>query len=185
MSMCSSVSPVSSALPLAGDISRRRAWVALSVSLVGVLLSYGLFTNLDTLWGRILPLEGAAFMLLATLFGALLAVAPVAAGCGFLYAVWCGVESIYQPRRKVFVWGDRLIVLVGLLVWFGPSLLMLAAAIEALKEGRVHFSRPPRDYLMTTDPIAFWQGVGFWLIMSAILGFLAWRYWRNKLLKKC
>ena len=41
--------------------------------------------------------------------------------------------------------------------------------------------RPPRDYFLATDPIAFWQGVGFWLIIAALAGFLAWRYWQPKL----
>ena len=36
-------------------------------------------------------------------------------------------------------------------------------------------------YFLATDPIAYWQGVGFWLIIAALLCFLAWRYWRPKL----
>ena len=51
---------------------------------------------------------------------------------------------------------------------------------QALASGRIHFVRPPRDYFLATDPIAFWQGVGFWLIMGSLFAFLAWRYWRGK-----
>ena len=43
------------------------------------------------------------------------------------------------------------------------------------------FRGTARDYFLATDPIAFWQGVGFWLIIAALAGFLAWRYWQPKL----
>jgi len=76
---------------------------------------------------------------------------------------------------------DRVIVGAGLLVWFMPALAAIAQAVRALTTGRIHFVRPPRDYLLATDPIAFWQGVGFWLIIAALAGFLAWRYWQPKL----
>jgi len=76
---------------------------------------------------------------------------------------------------------DRVIVGAGLLVWFMPALAAIAQAVRALTTGRIHFVRPPRDYLLATDPIAFWQGVGFWLIIAGLAGFLAWRYWQPKL----
>jgi hypothetical protein len=41
------------------------------------------------------------------------------------------------------------------------------------------FARLPQIYL-ATDPIAFWQGVGFWLIVAAAVAYPAWRYWRGK-----
>lgn len=66
-------------------------------------------------------------------------------------------------------------------MWFAPAATAAAMAIQAVLRGRIHFVRPPRDYLLATDPIAFWQGVGFWLIMGALFAFLAWRYWRPRL----
>ncbi len=167
----------------AGDIARHRATLALLVFLLALPLSWWLFTRLETIWALVLPLEGMPFMLAATLLGAVLAITPLAAAIGFLLSVWFGVESVYLPRTRAPSAIDRVIVAGGLLVWFSPTLGALAAAARALAEGRIHFVRPPRDYFLATDPIAFWQGIGFWLIMAAVSGFLSWRYWRGKLLR--
>ncbi|MDO9597856.1 MAG: hypothetical protein Q7J47_09060 [Azoarcus sp.] len=167
---------------LAGDTARRRASISLILSLMATPVSIWLFTNIEPLWTRILALEGSAFMLGATALGGVLAVAPLVAGIGFLLAIWFGVESVYLPRQHRSPLIDKCIIGSGLLVWFSPVLAALGSAARGLFEGRVHFVRPPRDYFLATDPIAFWQGIGFWLIMAALFGFLAWRYWRNKLL---
>lgn len=165
----------------AGDAARRRAARAFLIFLVALPLSYLLFSRLEPIWARILPLEGAVFMLAATLLGAVLALTPLAAAIGFLLAVWHGVESVYLPRSRPSPLLDRGIVAGGLLVWFSPALALLAAAIRGLIEGKVHFVRPPRDYLLATDPHAFWQSIGFFLIMGALFALMAWRYWRGKL----
>ncbi|WP_341649995.1 hypothetical protein [Thauera humireducens] len=167
---------------LKGDIARRRAGLGLLVFLVALPVSWWLFSRLEPIWTEIMPLEGVAFMAAATLLGAALAIAPLAAGIGFLLAIWFGVDSVYQPRTRGCALLDRIIIAAGLVVWFAPVLVALGSAGRALYEGRVHFVRPPRDYFLATDPIAFWQGVGFWLIMAGLFGFLAWRYWRPRLL---
>ena len=59
--------------------------------------------------------------------------------------------------------------------------MSVGKAVQALATGRISFVRPPREYLLATDPIAYWQGIGFWLIMAVLFSFLAWRYWRGKL----
>lgn len=166
---------------LAGDTARRRARIFLLVSLLATPASVWLFSSLEALWNRILGLEGSLFLLGATVLGGALAVAPLFAGIGFLLAVWFGVESVYLPRHRRSPLTDLCIVGAGLLVWFAPALGALGSAARGLFEGRVHFVRPPRDYFLASDPIAFWQAIGFWLIMAALFGFLAWRYWRNKL----
>ncbi|MDY0045999.1 MAG: hypothetical protein RBS10_01145 [Thauera propionica] len=166
---------------LKGDIARRRALLGLLVFLVALPVSWWLFSRLEPIWNQIMPLEGAAFMGAATLLGAALAIAPLAAGIGFLLAIWFGVDSVYQPRSRSCALLDRVIIASGLLVWFAPALVAVGSAGRALYEGRIHFVRPPRDYFLATDPIAFWQGVGFWLIMAGLFGFLAWRYWRPRL----
>lgn len=173
--------PPSAASRMAGDLSRHRAALSLLLFLVALPVSWVLFARLDAIWARVMPLEGIAFMTAATLLGAALAVAPLAAAAGFVLATWFGVDSVYRPRTHASPRLDRMIVAGGLLVWFAPSLLALGAAGLALVRGRIHFVRPPRDYFLATDPIAFWQGVGFWLIMASLFGFLAWRYWRDKL----
>lgn len=174
-------SSAASISPLAGDRARRRAALGLVLSCAGALLTWVLFARLDVLWSRVDPLEGTVFLLAATALGAALALAPLCAIVGLIGATWFGVESVYRPRRQASPLLDCVIVGSGLLVWFAPALACLAVIARALHEGRVHFVRPPRDYFLATDPIAFWQSIGFWLIMAVIAGFLAWRYWRDKL----
>ncbi len=110
-----------------------------------------------------------------------MAIGPLAAAIGLVVSVWFGVRSVYRARSRETPLLDRVIVGAGLLVWFAPALAAIAQALRALLSGRIHFVRPPRDYFLATDPIAFWQGVGFWLIIAALAGFLAWRYWQPKL----
>ncbi|MBC9071503.1 hypothetical protein IAI53_05960 [Thauera sp. CAU 1555] len=176
--------PKPRATELPGDFSRRVATYALLAFLIGLAASAWLFIRLPEIWAQVMPLEGASFMLAATALGAVMAVMPVVAAAGFVVALWSGVDSVYRPRRQPSPLLDRVIVGLGLLIWFAPALGGVGAAINAIATGRVHFVRPPRDYFLATDPTAFWQGVGFWLIMSALFAFLAWRYWRGKLLAK-
>jgi hypothetical protein len=165
---------------LRGDLLRRRARFGLLLLVAMAAVAAALFAGLARLWPPIAALEGAAFLAAATLLGGALAAAPLLALVGLLVAVWNGVESVYQPRRRATPAVDKLILALGLGVWFGPSLALLAAAARAVASGRIHFSRPPRDYFLASDPIAFWQGVGFWLIVAAALAYPAWRYWRGK-----
>lgn len=167
--------------PLPGDLDRRRALFALLVCVVALPASWLLFSQLERLWPEIVRLEGLGFLAAATLLGGVMAIGPLAAALGLLIAVWFGVRSVYNARSRATPLLDRVIVGTGLLVWFMPALAAIAQAVLALSTGRIHFVRPPRDYFLATDPIAFWQGVGFWLIIAALAGFLAWRYWQPKL----
>ena len=166
---------------LRGDFLRRRARFGLALLIVALLAAVPLFGRLDRLWPSVAALEGVPFLMAATLLGGALAASPVLALIGLLLVVWYGVESVYQPRRRPSRGLDRLIVALGLTVWFGPAVALLATAARAIATGSIHFSRPARDYDLATDPIAFWQGVGFWVIGAAVLGYAAWRYWRAKL----
>ena len=168
--------------PLAGDIARRRARLGLLAFLIAVPISWALFSQIEPIWARIMPLEGFTFMTTATLLGAVLAVVPLVAIIGFVLAIWFGVDSVYMAKRRASRLLDQFIVAVALVVWFSPALFGVVTAGLAVYEGRIHFVRPPRDYFLATDPIAFWEGVGFWLIMSGLFSFLAWRYWRPRLL---
>lgn len=171
--------PIHAVLP--GDRARRRALFCLLAGLVALPASWLLFAQLDLLWPRIVAMEGMAFLAAATLLGAAMAIGPLAAALGLLLAIWFGVDSVHRPRRHASPLLDRVIVACGLVVWFAPALAAVATALNALLSGRIHFVRPPRDYFLATDPIAYWQGVGFWLIMAGLFAFLAWRYWRGKL----
>ena len=121
------------------------------------------------------------FSLVAEGFGFHIPKGYLYAAIGFVLAIWFGVDSVYKPRRAASPLLDRVIVATGLVVWFTPALAALVVVGQALASGRIHFVRPPRDYFLATDPIAFWQGVGFWLIMGGLFAFLAWRYWRARL----
>jgi hypothetical protein len=162
---------------------RHKSRRALVIGLIGLGVSVGLFWNIEALWFPILPLEGASFMLLATALGACLAVFPLVAMTGLWLSLWWAVNSVQAPRPDGPAPGmvDLAIYALGLLVWFAPVLLLLALAINALMTGHVHFSRPARDYFLATDPIPYWQSIGFWFISAGILGFLAWRYWQPRL----
>ena len=176
----SAPSPARSAL-LPGDLDRRRALFALLVCVVALPASWLLFSQLERLWPEIVRLEGLSFLAATTLIGGSMAIGPLAAAIGLVVSVWFGVRSVYRARSRKTPLLDRVIVGAGLLVWFAPALAAIAQALRALLSGRIHFVRPPRDYFLATDPIAFWQGVGFWLIIAALAGFLAWRYWQPKL----
>lgn len=175
------VSPAPSTAPLPGDLARRRAFMSLLVSLVALPASWLLFSQLERLWPEIVRMEGIPFMAAATLLGGAMAIGPLTAAIGFVLAIWFGVDSVYKPRSTASPLLDRAIVATGLVVWFTPALAALVVVGQALASGRIHFVRPPRDYFLATDPIAFWQGLGFWLIMGGLFAFLAWRYWRSKL----
>ncbi|HRP97590.1 MAG TPA: hypothetical protein PL143_15215 [Rhodocyclaceae bacterium] len=164
-----------------GDFARRRARFLLLAGLTLLPLSLWLFARLDRIWSLVVPLDGAAFMTAATLLGGLLAILPLATVLALLMAVWHGVESVYRPRTRSTPLLDRCLVAAGVLVWFSPAIALAGAALRAVLTGSIRFSRPPREYLLATDPIAFWQSVGFLLIVAAALAYPAWHYWRGKL----
>ena len=169
---------------LPGDRARRHGTLCLLLALVVTPLTVWFFLNLDPVWSRIAPLEGMAFMLSATLFGALLAITPVISVAGWLLALWYGVESVFMPRERRKPTTDILITGIGLVAWSLPTLGFLASAVFSLFSGHVHFPRPARDYLLAEDPVAYWQGVGYQFIAAGIFAWLAWHYWRGKLRRK-
>lgn len=167
--------------PLPGDLLRRRATRALLVGLLALPPTVWLFQTVPELWAGILTLDGRSFMLWALLIGLGMAIGPLLAVGGLLLALWWGVDAVYKPRSRATPLTDRIIIVLALCIWSLPTLGFLGQAVWALYSGRVHFVRPPRDYFLATDPVAYWQGVGFWLIMGAIIGFLSWRYWQPRL----
>lgn len=164
-----------------GDFARRRARFTLQLFVMLLPISIWLFARIDRIWFAIMPLEGGLFLLAASLLGAVLAITPVATLVALLLTVWYGVESVYLVRTRPTPLVDRTVVVGGLLVWFSPSLALVASALRAILVGSISFSRPQREYLLATDPIAFWQSIGFLLIVAAALAYPAWHYWRGKL----
>lgn len=167
-----------------GDFARRRAFFVFLVFLTLLPASVWLFARIDPIWSFVVRFDGGAFIAAAALLGAVLAVLPVATVVALLMTVWYGVESVYLERSRSTVLLDRLIVAAGILVWFSPAIALLGSALRAVLSGSISFSRPPREYLLTTDPIAFWQSVGFLLIVAAAVAYPAWHYWRGKLMRR-
>jgi hypothetical protein len=169
---------------LPGDRARRRGTLCLLFALAATPLTVLLFLNLEPVWANIASLESAMFMLVATLFGAALAITPVITAVGWLLAIWYGVESVFMPRGRRTPTVDILIVGTGLAAWFSPALGFLIKVVQAIFVGGIHFAHPSRDYLLAEDPIAFWQSIGFLLIAAGLFAWLAWRYWQGKLRRK-
>lgn len=166
-----------------GDFRRRQAFRALTVFLVALPLTLLAFRNVGPVWQHVEPLEGLAFAAGSTLLGLVLAASPLITATAGLLAVWHGVESLERPRSRVTPLLDRLIIVIGLLVWFAPALALFGMAARAVATGAIAFRRPAREYLLATDPIAFWQSVGFIVIVAVCVAYPAWQYWRRKFAK--
>lgn len=168
----------------AGDLMRRRARFTGVLLLAMLASAITLFRNLEPLWLQISELEGGIFLFASMLLGLFMAATPVLSLVFLLMCVWYGVESVFQPRSQSTPLVDRAILAGGLLVWFGPSLALIGGALKALLSGAIAFSRPERVYLLEADPIAFWQSIGFMLIVAVALAYPAWHYWKRKLAKR-
>ena len=177
-----SLSP--SATALAGDLSRRRALRFLLLAIVATAVSVWLFRNVGDIWYRFVePKPSAILDPKSVLFGLALAIAPIFAGVGWLVSFWSGVGSVYQPRSKTTPLTDRVLVGIGVFIWFLPSVALLASGIYALFTGSVSPPRAKMTYVLATDPIAFWQGVGFFFIVGGLCAWGAWQFWKGKLKK--
>lgn len=163
-----------------GDLLRRRARFTGILFLVLLALAISLFARSEPIWLRIMPLEGGVFLLASALFGGLLASTPVLALVFLLMSVWYGVESVFSPRARHTPLIDMGIIAGGILVWFSPGIALASGALRAVLTGSIAFSRPQRVYFLETDPIAFWQSIGFMLIVGIALSYPAWQYWRKK-----
>jgi len=161
----------------AGDLARRRARRAGLLFLILLPATIWLFAGLVHVWPPIAALEGAAFMIAAAFLGLLLAGLPVVTVVTFLVAVWYGVQSVYRPHTRETPLIDKLLVGLGVVVWFAPALGLIGMIGRAILNGSIAFKRPDRVYFMATDPIAFWQSMGFLLIVAGAglpcLAFLA------------
>ncbi|MCL2875962.1 MAG: hypothetical protein FWF12_06685 [Betaproteobacteria bacterium] len=166
--------PLFSSLPenaLPGDRARRRGALYLLLAPIATLIAIPLFLNLYPLWASVISLDGIAFVLVATLFGAIASIAPIASIAGWLLALWYGVESVFMARERRTPTTDIIITSIGLVAWFLPALGLLALAVLT--------SRDPLQ-----APNAYWQEIGYKLTGAGVLAWLAWRYWRGKLRRK-
>ncbi|MBO7411106.1 MAG: hypothetical protein J6T92_04200 [Ottowia sp.] len=167
--------------PLAGDLARRRA-VKLALWCLALLIANVLaFSNL-ALWRFIEPLNGAAFYFAAIGFGLVLAALPVLAALCFCGALWQAGNSVALPKVQPTPALDRRLAVLLCGVWFLPVLFALLFAGHSLAGGAVRFPHPKREYVLATDPIAFWESFGFVLIAGGVWAWVAWRYCQWRLL---
>ncbi len=164
-----------------GDFMRRRAQTTAVLFLLMLASAVSLFGQLEPVWVKVAGLEGGIFLLASAVLGLFLAATPILALVFLLMCVWYGVESVFRTRSRHTPLTDRAILAAGMLVWFAPALALLGGALRAVLTGAIAFSRPQRVYLLEADPIAFWQSVGFMLIVAAALAYPAWHYWKRKL----
>lgn len=163
-----------------GDFARRQARYFSLLLLCILSLTIWLFARATPLWATIQPMEGVAFMAAATVFGLVFAAFPVLAVIALIAATWVGVKSVYLPRTRSTPMADRLIIIFGLLLSFALTFALCIGVLRAILTGSIHFSRPAREYVLATDPVAFWQSMGFMLIVAVALAYPAWHYWRGK-----
>ncbi len=166
-----------------GDLLRRRARFTGILFLAFLASAIWLFARSEPIWLRIMPLEGGLFLIASALFGGLLASTPVLALVFLLMTVWYGVESVFRQRARHTPLLDMGIIAGGALVWFSPGIALAVGAARAVLTGSIAFSRPQRVYFLESDPIAFWQSIGFMLIVAAALSYPALHYWRAKYAK--
>lgn len=166
---------------LTGDYARRRAIKLTLWCVAFIIINILIFSNL-TLWRFIEPLNGAAFYFAAVGVGLLLAAAPVLAVLTFCAAVWHAGSSIALPKQYATPRLDRTLAVILCVIWFSPALASLAFAGRSLASGVIRFPHPKREYVLATDPVAFWESIGFMLIATAVWAWLAWRYCQPHLL---
>ncbi|MBQ5459027.1 MAG: hypothetical protein IIT59_00780 [Rhodocyclaceae bacterium] len=167
--------------PLAGDFARQRA-VKLALWCLALLLTNVLALSNLALWRFIEPLNGAAFYFAAIGFGLVLAALPVLATLCFCGALWQAGNSVALPKVQPTPALDRRLAVLLCGVWFLPVLFALLFAGHSLAGGAVRFPHPKREYVLATDPIAFWESFGFVLIAGGVWAWVAWRYCQWRLL---
>lgn len=165
-----------------GDFRRRKAVRASCVFFMLFPLTLALYIFGGHLWAIIASSEGFLFWLGALGLGLVIAFLPFVALAAGWWAIWNGVESVWLPRSRKTPFIDRLLIVVAFLVFFSPALAFCSMALQAVMSGAVSFRRPvAHEYLLATDPTAFWQGVGFLLIVAGVLAYPAVQYWKSRL----
>lgn len=164
---------------LPGDHLARKARRTALYALILTPTAFAVFWWLPTIWNPIQGMTGPALYLASMALGAALAAFPVLAAVTWLLALYWAVEARHAPRQQPAA-TDRLILALGMLVSYAPGVGFYITVVHALMTGRVHFSNPPRDYYLDSDPAAYWEGVGFMAMAGTVLVFMVTRYWQAK-----
>ncbi len=171
-------------LPLRGDLLLRksRRWGFFALLAFALTLPCVIF--MKPLWAFLITLGSGSFMLMAGLWGLILAAGPLAfLACG-LTALFLRVEVRFAPRSQRHPLGDTLAISLALLLSFVPALAALYPPIKAVLTGYIGFRGVGQQYPLASDPYGFWQAVAFWIMGAMTLAFLAGLYWRSKWLSR-
>jgi|GEM_PF-6450419 len=132
-------------------------------------------------WKFIASLSGIAFAASATLFGLALAVLPIAVIVLVGAALFMRVESFIRPRSRAVGLPDRLSLAGALLLSLVPALWPLSKAAMAVFSGGITIRQPlEHHFTVFSDPLTFWENVGYWLIATVALAALAAYYWLSR-----
>ncbi|WP_341674916.1 hypothetical protein [Niveibacterium sp. SC-1] len=164
-----------------GDVLLRRSQRFMRYGLLLILPLAALGVFILPTWKFIASLSGIAFAASATLFGLALAVLPVAVLVLVGTALFLRVESLVRPRSRSLGLPDRLALIGALLLSIVPALWPLSMAARAVFGDGITIRQPiEHHFTMFSDPLAFWENVGYWLIAAVALAALAGYYWRSR-----
>ncbi|MDO6387538.1 MULTISPECIES: hypothetical protein [unclassified Uliginosibacterium] len=170
------------ALPISlrGDLLLRKSRRWGLFALLALLLTLPCVLFMKPLWSFLITLGSGSFMLMAGLWGLILAAGPLAfLACG-LAALFLRVEARFAPRSRQQPFSDTLAISFALLLSFLPALAALYPPVKAILTGYIGFRGLGQQYPLASDPYGFWQAVAFWFMGAATLAFLAGLYWRGK-----
>lgn len=168
-------------LPASGDKlltrSRRAMFAALALSLptaLGVVF-------LIPIWRAVAGLSGISFALAAGLFGLAVAGLPLAIIVALYVGAFSRVESLTRPRSAPVGRADRVMTGFAVLLSAVPALWPASMALRALFGGAITIRQPvEHSFTAMSDPLVFWENVGYWAMATLALGGLAVYYWRNR-----
>ncbi|MFT3733592.1 MAG: hypothetical protein QM776_00900 [Rhodocyclaceae bacterium] len=164
---------------LPGDRLQRKSSIAFLFGLTGLIASVPVYAYATPLWLATSKLEGGAFSLAALGFGLLLVAGPLLAMGGLLTALFMRTESIFLARSHASK-ADRPLLALAVLVTALPALLACYPPIKALTTGQIRYKFPATEVSQSFDPLGYWQGIAFWAMGAAALGWLAFVFWRSR-----
>lgn len=167
-------------IPLHGDVLLRKSRRWTLIALISLLLTLPCILFIKPLWAFLVTLGTSSFMIVAGLWGLILAAGPLLFLVAALCALFLRVEAGFAPRSKPQPAGDRAAVVLALFISFLPALIALYPPIKAMMTGFIGFRGLGQQYPLASDPYGFWQAVAFWFMGSASLAILAGVYWRAK-----
>ncbi|WP_172198707.1 MULTISPECIES: hypothetical protein [unclassified Niveibacterium] len=177
------ISTVPSPLPLSDGErllarSRRFFLLTLVLAIPTALLGWQLLPT----WSHIAALEGAAFLAAATAFGLGLIALPLGTIASLVAALFLRTESNIRPGRQSRANAADLVCTIGaVMTSLLPASWPASKALRALLTGGITIRQPiEHHFSISSDPLAFWENVTFWLLAAAALAGLAAYFWRSR-----